>query len=278
MPYSIAMIDSTHTHYEYNEQPKGDLVILLHGGTVPSWCFDAQIPFLNQLGFKTLRYDMFGRGQSDAPEGKYDREFYFRQLDQLLSHLKITKPFYLVGTSFGGATSCYFASRKPELVKKIILLSPAINWISHQPLAKLLRIPVFGHLLFQSIGKVRVKNRAIGLMKSLNDDIRETYTSLFLKQLENEGFWLTLFKQLNSNALDNYFDTIKSIPQDMNISIMWGDADDEIKENDIRDFKQCFPKVQITAELGSGHGLMAEQPEKVNQFIKKNILPERPAV
>ena len=56
------------THYELVGPETGRTVVLLHGGTIPMWTWDRQVPALVEAGFRVLRYDMCGRGYSDSPE------------------------------------------------------------------------------------------------------------------------------------------------------------------------------------------------------------------
>ena len=65
------------------------IVVLIHGGTIPSFVWDKQVKPLTQAGFQVLRYDQFGRGYSDRPSVDYDRAFYQKQLGDLLAALDI---------------------------------------------------------------------------------------------------------------------------------------------------------------------------------------------
>ena len=62
-------------------------------------------------GFRTLRFDHFGRGWSDRPSGKYDVDFYDRALIELLDHVGVDEPFGLAGLSMGGPIVAEFTAR-----------------------------------------------------------------------------------------------------------------------------------------------------------------------
>lgn len=38
------------------------------------------------MGYRILTYDLYGRGYSDRPSGKQNREFFLQQLDDLLAY------------------------------------------------------------------------------------------------------------------------------------------------------------------------------------------------
>ena len=76
------------THYELTGPEDGPVVLLIHGGTIPHFAWDTQVPALVDAGFRVLRYTQFGRGYSDRPDATYEREFYQRQLRELLDALE----------------------------------------------------------------------------------------------------------------------------------------------------------------------------------------------
>ena len=61
------------THYELIGPPKGSVVVLVHGGSVPMWGWDSQVASLAAAGLRVLRYDMYARGYSDRPNVEYNR-------------------------------------------------------------------------------------------------------------------------------------------------------------------------------------------------------------
>jgi len=101
---TVADLSNGKTHYQLEGPENGDLVFLIHGGREPAWTWDEVVPHLHGAGYRTLRYDMFGRGYSDRPwDGLYDQAFFERQATELLEALDITQPIHIVGYSFGAA-------------------------------------------------------------------------------------------------------------------------------------------------------------------------------
>ena len=112
-------------HYEIAGPATGQVVVLIHGVTTPCFVWDHNFQELVNAGFRVLRYDHYGRGFSDRPDGVYDGDLYDRELVQLLQGLKIRLPVYLTGLSMGGAVAVTFADRHPEMVSKMALFAPA---------------------------------------------------------------------------------------------------------------------------------------------------------
>lgn len=81
------------THYRLDGPVDGPLVVLVHGGTIPIWTWDAQVPAFASAGYRVLTYDAFGRGYSDRPDVSYGRALYAGQLGELLDSLGLADPF-----------------------------------------------------------------------------------------------------------------------------------------------------------------------------------------
>ncbi|CAM3692585.1 alpha/beta hydrolase [Polaromonas hydrogenivorans] len=85
--------------------PKGPLVLLLHGlgQTRHAWRFTGQL--LGKAGYHAVAFDARGHGDSDwAPDGDYTRESMVCDLCCLVQALGGKRPI-LLGASMGGATS-----------------------------------------------------------------------------------------------------------------------------------------------------------------------------
>ena len=112
------------THYELSGPDTAEMIVLVHGFSVPYYIWDSTFHALTSDGYRVLRYDLFGRGYSDRPGIDYNEELYDRQLHELLTRLQIQPPVHLAGLSFGGPITSYFTQQHPEWVKTLILLDP----------------------------------------------------------------------------------------------------------------------------------------------------------
>ena len=118
------MLNAGLTHYQVAGPDTGRIVVLVHGFSVPYFIWDGTFEYLAGMGFKVVRYDMYGRGFSDRPDVTYNKALYMDQLLQLIQKLKLKTPVNLAGISFGGEVTTDFACLHPELVNKVILLDP----------------------------------------------------------------------------------------------------------------------------------------------------------
>ena len=60
------------THYDVAGPESGQVVILVHGFSVPYYIWDTTFEALVAAGFRVIRFDLFGRGYSDRPATVYE--------------------------------------------------------------------------------------------------------------------------------------------------------------------------------------------------------------
>lgn len=134
------------TYYEAAGPADGRVVVLVHGFSVPSYIWDPTFAALAADGKRVIRYDLFGRGRSDRPDGTYDGAFYDAQLDALLAALHVTQPVDLVGLSFGGFVVAHYAAGHPTRVRTLTLVDVVTR--AGTP-AWYIAAPLIGPYLFQ---------------------------------------------------------------------------------------------------------------------------------
>jgi len=251
------------THYKMQGPEKGRVVVLVHGGTVPIWTWDKQVPALIKAGFKVLSYDQYGRGYSDRPDVTYDRELYTRQLLELVDKLGLKEPFYLIGVSMGGATAVNFTAKYPDRVGKLVLISPVVN---NFKVPSLFRIPVFGEFMARIIGVRVIVKRFKSLMEGKSES--ERYTELFVEQTTYKGFQQSILSMLRNDAIGNYNMAYQAVgKQKRDVLLIWGTDDTEITKEMIRDIRSFIPHLIFKPVEGVGHGIVFQKPEEVNKLI-----------
>lgn len=124
-PGHFAKLSQGLTHFDWIGPEEGSPLVCIHGLTTPSYVWRALAPLLAVQGFRVLIYDLYGRGFSDRPRGRQSREFFLRQLEELLEAEEVRGPVTLAGYSMGGAIATSYAARHPTKVTRLILLAPA---------------------------------------------------------------------------------------------------------------------------------------------------------
>ena len=61
-PGKFIELSSGVTHYDIEGDEDGEVIVLVHGFSVPMFCWDPTFEMLVKEGYRVLRYDLFGRG------------------------------------------------------------------------------------------------------------------------------------------------------------------------------------------------------------------------
>lgn len=109
----------------------GPALVLLHAGVCDRRMWDPQWQPLIVAGYRVVRCDLRGFGQTPAPDAPYNNA---DDVIELLDALDITHAA-LVGCSYGGKTSLEIAARNPDRVSAMVLLCPGLA--GHEPSAVL---------------------------------------------------------------------------------------------------------------------------------------------
>ncbi|MBR2540966.1 MAG: alpha/beta fold hydrolase [Mogibacterium sp.] len=115
---------------EYHEGDKCPLVIVIHGltGHMEERHITAIAALMNEMGFATLRVEMYGHGQSD---GEFRNHNLFKWLNNAMTvtdyakSLDFVTDLYVCGHSQGGVTTMMIAGMEPDVFKAALPLSPA---------------------------------------------------------------------------------------------------------------------------------------------------------
>ncbi len=105
----------------------GDLVLLLHGFAVSRHLFDAQLPALGEAGFRAAAPSQRGYSPGARPDPSqpalYDIEWLVGDALALADRLAHGRRFHLVGHDWGGSLAWDIATRVPERLASLTMLS-----------------------------------------------------------------------------------------------------------------------------------------------------------
>lgn len=254
------------THYEFTGPETGQVVVLIHGSTIPIYVWDAQVSGLAAAGFRVLRYDLYGKGYSDRPEGSYSQEFYRQQLLDLLNGLGIKQPVDLVGLSMGGGLAVDFTANHPDQVRKLVLVAPIINSVKNDSNIKILRPPLWGEFLMRLFATKSLAARAAQLMK--NSPKAAEYDGLFKEQTYYKGFERATLSMFRSDATTDYRQDYQAVgKQNRPILLIWGTMDEDITPEMVQEIKQEMPGLDFQQLNGIGHDPQVEAPDAVNNLL-----------
>jgi len=122
MPH--ASINGIQLYYEVAGPGDGTPILLSNSLASNLTMWDLQVEPLEMEGFRVIRYDSRGHGQSDAPAGDYSIEMLADDAAGLLDHLGIASAHYC-GLSKGGMVGQMLGVRHPDRVKTLALADTA---------------------------------------------------------------------------------------------------------------------------------------------------------
>jgi len=257
------------THYELSNPHKSETVVLIHGFSVPYFLFDTTFAFLTREGFRTLRFDLFGRGYSDRPNARYNMNIFVEQLSSLLRSLRLGPPFHLIGLSMGGPIAAAFTVQNPEVVQSITLIDPCgAKPIELSPFLKLAKIPILAELFFGRMGTEK-------MIEAVGKDFYDSkHISHFIEkyrvQMQYAGFQRALLSSVRNNMLGSFLHIYKKIGEiNKPTLIFWGRDDNTVPFEHSNDLIAVMPQAQLKVVENCGHIPHYEKPELVNPILFK---------
>lgn len=138
----------------YREAGDGPPLVLLHGlgGSGLDWVL--QLPAFVPK-FRTITVDLRGHGQSPKPKGPYRIAQFAADVALLLMRLD-ARPAHIVALSLGGAVAQQVAVDYPELVRSLVLVNTASNFVSADWRQRMLGLKRFAGVYLQGMDKVAV--------------------------------------------------------------------------------------------------------------------------
>jgi alpha-beta hydrolase superfamily lysophospholipase len=114
--------------------PAGPAVVLVHGGGVTrdeGGFFSRLANGLAAAGLPNLRFDYRAHGESEGRQEDLTISGVLNDIYAAVEHVTGAvggRPVSLVGASFGGGISAYFAAHHPSLLHRVVLLNPLFNY------------------------------------------------------------------------------------------------------------------------------------------------------
>lgn len=251
------------THYVDEGAPDAPVILLIHGGGITgSEVWQNNIPFLKDIGFRVVAFDLYGRGYSDRYPGTYTPALLVNQTRALLDHLGIDSLSAIVSMSMGSMIAIeYIATHKPR-VDKLVMIDPAATG-DFRP-NTLLRVPVVRSLLmtFYWYPKAVEGQRKEFVDMALFNDYALRLRHFMQYQGYKEMTYSTWMNTLNQERL-SMLSTLGT-PQQL---LICGQQDPYFPVGNLARYKEVSPSIDIVQVANAGHMPHYEQPEEVNSVL-----------
>ena len=222
----------------YDEHGQGEPLVLLHGGLVDARFFEPNLPALAEH-FHVYTPERRGHGHTPDVEGPIT---YQLMTDDTIAFLEtvVGQPADLVGHSDGAFVAMLVAIQRPELVKRLVMISggfnksgeamPDMEWDVDQIFAFL--GPAYGEVSPDGIEHFKVVATKIGEMAA---------------------------KEPNLQTSD-----LANVPQ--RTLVMFSD-DDLVTMAHVVDTYDALPNAELAVVPGTSHFLTQEKPALVNALV-----------
>jgi pimeloyl-ACP methyl ester carboxylesterase len=243
-----ATVNGLRTYYEMRGE--GEPLVLLHGGGVTADSWFAQLPVLAER-YRVYAPERRGHGRTPDVEGPVTTEILAEDTAAFLETLG-TGPVHLIGWSAGGTIAVRLALRRPDLVRKLVLIGSGISRDGSTPADLAL---VHG----PDTGTLAAAFRP--QYEPLSPDGPEHFPVVFDK-------WLRMWREepdIEPAALSGL-----SMP----VLVMQGD-DDGIRVEHSAAIATALPNAQLAVVPGTSHALPLEKPALVNQLLLDFLAEEQ---
>ncbi len=119
-------VNGTSLHYRIDGPSSGPTVMLSNSLASNLTMWDPQVPALTGAGFRVLRYDSRGHGQSAAPEGPYSMEKLADDAVALMDALELDK-VHFCGLSKGGMVGQMLGTNRGDRLISLTLCDTAAH-------------------------------------------------------------------------------------------------------------------------------------------------------
>ncbi len=260
---TFVQLDHGMVHYYLEGPDDAPIVVLIHGFSVPSYVWDPTTDFLNKSGYRTLRFDLYGRGYSDRPDLVYDITLFNEQVDGLLNHLQLNEPVTVVGLSMGGPIAARYVHQHSDRVNGVILLAPEVTQISNGDIFYM-NIPVFGEYLMSAVLEpiILPKLQASDFM---HPESYPDWEEKYRVQMQFKGTGRALLSTIRELVKMNPEVEYQSLQgTGLPVLLVWGQADQTIGHDQIEVLQQILPEMDVRIVEDAGHLVHYEKSEEVN--------------
>src|SRR4051794_38794360 len=254
----------------------GSDVLLIHGlGAAKSSFFDCAA-LLAEAGHRVHAIDLPGfGGSSKSPTAPYTATWFARSVCAVMDELEIESA-HLVGNSMGGRVALEIGLRRPERVRSIAALCPAVAFVKRDfhPLVRLLR-PELG-LLPHRLRRGVVERQLWSMFcdpDALDPSVADVVVDEFQRIYGSAGARVAFYASARNIYLDRPFGRGGFYPRLAGLQppalFVWGSHDKLIPAGFRRYVAEALPDAEQIVLDGCGHVPQVERPEQTAGMLRR---------
>jgi haloalkane dehalogenase len=263
--YKANYIKINDEQMHYVDEGQGEVILMVHGNPTWSYFYRNIIKFLSK-SYRCIAIDHIGCGRSSKPqEYNYTLEQRITDLEKLVEHLKL-KDITLIVHDWGGAIGLGFATRHPDLIKKIVITNTAAFPDKFIPKRiNILKFPLIGEWSMRALNSFAWPATFMTTNRPLKPEIKAGYLSPY-NNYQNRIAIARFVQDIPMTPAHPSFDTLKEVGERLQrlqcpILLLWGKNDFCFTLHFFDRFKKIFPKAK-TKVLEAGHYLFEDALEE----------------
>lgn len=257
-------IDGVRIHYR--DEGEGPAIVLVHAHFASLLGWEPWVEALKD-DYRVIRFDMTSHGLTGTdPSGDYSVERTVDLADRFIDALGL-ETLSIAGTSLGGTVALYYASRHPERVDKLILLSPGS--LAGKEQMKERGKPgdsaqVLAYILPRAIPKYMLSS-AWGETSELPEELVDRWHDMWMREGQREAE-LDRLRQYKSEGLEEVIAAVRA-----QVLILWGEANPQAKVEQAPEFIELLSgaeSVQLKTYPDVGHMAVQEAGEVTGADVR----------
>ncbi|WP_084510295.1 alpha/beta fold hydrolase [Nocardia lijiangensis] len=257
-------VDTDLARFHYTRTGTGSPVVLVAGGGLWGYSWRDMIPVL-AAEHTVYAVDLPSQGFTDLYRGDfaYDLPAMSQALASFLDAVGLQRTA-LVGHSWGGAWSLYFAEQNPDRVERLVLLdSPGLD-AEKAPVTPLFTTPLVGELATNLTTRSFYADNIRGTFQNkhlVTDEVIDELYAPFSRPANRGGF-LSLWRNLDYRLTDAGLGRV-SAPT----LVLWGGADSWLPASQAGRLAERIPNATATVLPDCGRTVHEDCPAQTNPLI-----------
>lgn len=246
----------------YFEEGEGETVLFIHGIGQAMYTFRKNVHVLSQY-CHVVTVDLLGHGLSDKPDIDYSIDDFSSMIYDFTQAMALEN-ITLLGFSTGAVIALDVAQKHPELVKRLILLSPGGVTRTYPATVKFLTVPVISDIIFTFFSTKTVKKvltQAYFDPTMVSRDLVRHYYKV-LSNRENLDSAMTALSNWNDTEIADRMSEIQ-----MPTYIFWGEEDTWHPLSMLDLYEEALPEVLSYTLADCGHILHEERSDEFNKKL-----------
>ena len=271
-PFASNYLDINSNQYHYIDEGQGDPVLMVHGNPTLSFYY-RNIATELKSNHRVVVPDHIGCGLSDKPQDfEYTLKNHIDNLETLVQFLDL-KNITLIVHDWGGAIGFGLATRRPELIKNIVILNTAAFHLKKIPFTiGLCRNKIFGKFIVKNFNAFAWPATFMTVKKPLTPAVKAGY--LFPYDTPYNRVAVAEFVQDIPLEEDHRsYSELKKIENKLKTLkcpkiILWGGKDFCFGDVFFKKWQEIYPDAYFKYYKDAGHYILEDEADDVISNIK----------